>query len=56
MASPATFKMLQSTGRARAYAQASDKDGSIDAAIQSCPVDCIKAVSFEELKLFENAR
>ena len=56
MASPSAFKMLQSTGRARAYHQMRDKDGSISAAVQSCPVDCIKDVSFEELKLFENAR
>ena len=53
---PDSFKMLLSTGRARAYSQSRDRAGSISAALASCPVDCIKPVSFKELKLFENAR
>mmetsp|Transcript_18726 Transcript_18726/g.38973 ORF Transcript_18726/g.38973 Transcript_18726/m.38973 type:complete len:470 (-) Transcript_18726:8-1417(-) len=55
-AAPQSFKMLESTGRARAYSQSRDQKGDIAAAVNSCPVDCIKAVSFDELKLFEDAR
>lgn len=51
--SPSSFMMLED-GRARMYSQSNTPD--VDRAIQSCPVDCMHYVSFEELKKFETAR
>lgn len=51
---PSTFKMIQDTGRARAFYQSASED--VDAAVLSCPVHCMHYVSFDELKELEIAR
>ena len=45
-----TFAMEPDQGRARAFRQDGDSDELIQEAIDTCPVDCIEWVSFEELK------
>jgi hypothetical protein len=45
--------MLES-GRARTFNQVNTPD--VQEAVQSCPVDCMKTVSFRELQEFETAR
>ena len=53
-----TFAMEPDQGRARAFRQDGDSVELIQEAIDTCPVDCIEWVSFEELiklrKLLEN--
>ena len=53
-----TFAMEPEQGRARAFRQDGDSDELIQEAIDTCPVDCIEWVSFEELitlrKLLKN--
>ena len=53
-----TFAMEPDQGRARAFRQDGDSEDLIQEAIDTCPVDCIEWVSFEELiklkKLLEN--
>ena len=53
-----TFEMELEQGRARAFRQDGDSEELIQEAIDTCPVDCIEWVSFEELiklrKLLEN--
>ena len=53
-----TFAMEQEQGRARAFRQDGDSEELIQEAIDTCPVDCIEWVSFEELiklrKMLEN--
>ncbi len=53
-----TFAMEPDQGRARAFRQDGDSEELIQEAIDTCPVDCIEWVSFEELiklrKLLEN--
>ncbi len=53
-----TFSMEPEQGRARAFRQDGDSDELIQEAIDTCPVDCIEWVSFEELiklrKILEN--
>ena len=53
-----TFAMELEQGRARAFRQDGDSEDLIQEAIDTCPVDCIEWVSFEELiklrKLLEN--
>ena len=44
-----TFAMEQEQGRARAFRQDGDSDELIQEAIDTCPVDCIDWVSFEDL-------
>ncbi len=44
-----TFAMEPEQGRARAFRQDGDSDELIQEAIDTCPVDCIYWVSFEEL-------
>ena len=44
-----TFAMEPEEGRARAFRQDGDSDELIQEAIDTCPVDCIDWVSFEEL-------
>ena len=44
-----TFAMEPEQGRARAFRQDGDSDELIQEAIDTCPVDCIDWVSFEEL-------
>ena len=44
-----TFAMEPEEGRARAFRQDGDSEDLIQEAIDTCPVDCIEWVSFEEL-------
>ena len=44
-----TFAMEPEQGRARAFRQDGDTDELIQEAIDTCPVDCIDWVSFEDL-------
>ena len=44
-----TFSMEPEQGRARAFRQDGDSDELIQEAIDTCPVDCIDWVSFEDL-------
>ena len=44
-----TFAMEPEQGRARAFRQDGDSDELIQEAIDTCPVDCITWVSFEDL-------
>jgi Fe-S-cluster-containing hydrogenase component 2 len=43
-------------GRARVFQQWGDDDETIQIAIQTCPVDCIHYVSYDELKRLEIER
>ncbi|KAL7502497.1 hypothetical protein ACHAWX_000501 [Stephanocyclus meneghinianus] len=51
-----TFFMESEHGRARVFQQWGDDDETIQIAIQTCPVDCIHYVSYEELKRLEIER
>ena len=44
-----TFAMEPEQGRARAFRQDGDSEELIQEAIDTCPVDCIEWVSFEDL-------
>ncbi len=44
-----TFAMEPEQGRARAFRQDGDSDELIQEAIDTCPVDCIEWVSFDDL-------
>jgi ferredoxin len=48
-----TFFMQQDYGRARVFNQWGDDDETIQIAIETCPVDCIHYVPYEELKRLE---
>lgn len=48
-----TFFMQQDYGRARVYSQWGDDDETIQIAIETCPVDCIHYVPYDELKRLE---
>ena len=48
-----TFAMEPEQGRARAFRQDGDSDELIQEAIDTCPVDCIDWVSFEDLSKLE---
>ena len=48
-----TFAMEPEQGRARAFRQDGDSDELIQEAIDTCPVDCIDWVSFEDLVKLE---
>lgn len=48
-----TFFMQQDFGRARVFSQWGDDDETIQIAIETCPVDCIHYVPFDELKRLE---
>mmetsp|Transcript_31449 Transcript_31449/g.35215 ORF Transcript_31449/g.35215 Transcript_31449/m.35215 type:complete len:448 (-) Transcript_31449:293-1636(-) len=48
-----TFFMESGMGRARVFAQWGDKDDTIATAIETCPVDCIYYVPYEELVALE---
>ena len=48
-----TFAMEPEQGRARAFRQDGDSEELIQEAIETCPVDCIDWVSFEDLKELE---
>ena len=49
-----TFAMEPEQGRARAFRQDGDSEELIQEAIDTCPVDCIEWVSFEELIKLRN--
>mmetsp|Transcript_29904 Transcript_29904/g.44214 ORF Transcript_29904/g.44214 Transcript_29904/m.44214 type:complete len:361 (+) Transcript_29904:213-1295(+) len=51
-----TFYMNDEHGRARVYEQWGDDDETIQIAIETCPVDCIHYVPFEELVKLEVER
>ncbi len=44
-----TFYMEPDQGRARAFRQDGDSEDLIQEAMDTCPVDCIEWVSFEDL-------
>mmetsp|Transcript_32885 Transcript_32885/g.84020 ORF Transcript_32885/g.84020 Transcript_32885/m.84020 type:complete len:392 (-) Transcript_32885:319-1494(-) len=50
---PATFRMEDEYGRSRVFAQWSNTEDDIEAAINSCPVSCISWVDKEELPALE---
>jgi ferredoxin len=56
MVAPATFYMDDEHGRARVFQQWKDRPKTIQTAIETCPVDCIHYVPFEELERLENER
>lgn len=51
-----TFFMEQEHGRARVFQQWGDDDETINIAIDTCPVDCIHFIPFEELVELEVGR
>mmetsp|Transcript_13724 Transcript_13724/g.20910 ORF Transcript_13724/g.20910 Transcript_13724/m.20910 type:complete len:370 (-) Transcript_13724:104-1213(-) len=51
-----TFFMEEDMGRARVFDQWGDNDETIQIAIETCPVDCIHYVPYEELKRLEVLR
>jgi len=51
-----TFKMEEDHGRARVFLQAGDAEEIIGEAVDSCPVDCIHPLSFQELQVVEEYR
>ncbi|CAB9500322.1 DNAJ heat shock N-terminal domain-containing protein [Seminavis robusta] len=53
---PSTFFMEEENGRARVFEQWGDSDDAIQIAIDTCPVDCIHYVPFEELMRLEVQR
>ena len=52
---PKTFKMDDTFGRARVFAQWDDELEAINVAIESCPVDCIHFVKENNLPILEYA-
>lgn len=48
--------MEEEMGRARVFEQWGDNDETIQIAIETCPVDCIHYVPYEELKRLEVLR
>jgi hypothetical protein len=51
-----TFFMEQELGRARVFQQWGDDEETIQIAIETCPVDCIHYVPYDELKKLEIER
>ena len=51
-----TFFMEEEHGRARVFSQWGDDDETIEIAIETCPVDCIHYVPFDELVKLETER
>lgn len=56
MTAPNTFYMDDEHGRARVFQQWKDRPRTIQTAIETCPVDCIHYVPFEELERLEKER
>lgn len=56
MIAQSTFFMNQEHGRARVFQQWGDDDETIQVAIETCPVDCIHYVPYEELVKLEVER
>eukprot|EP00814_Leptocylindrus_danicus_P010446 CAMPEP_0116031250 /NCGR_PEP_ID=MMETSP0321-20121206/17392_1 /TAXON_ID=163516 /ORGANISM="Leptocylindrus danicus var. danicus, Strain B650" /LENGTH=437 /DNA_ID=CAMNT_0003506319 /DNA_START=248 /DNA_END=1562 /DNA_ORIENTATION=+ len=53
MVAQSTFFMEEDLGRARVFQQWGDDEETIQVAIETCPVDCIHYVPYEELKRLE---
>ena len=51
-----TFFMEDTAGRARAFSQGTDEPDTIAEAIESCPVNCISFVDYEDLCILESER
>uniref|UniRef100_A0A7S4KAG0 Calmodulin n=1 Tax=Odontella aurita TaxID=265563 RepID=A0A7S4KAG0_9STRA len=51
-----TFFMEEENGRARVFQQGGDDDATVMEAIETCPVDCIHYVPYDELKSLEIER
>jgi len=51
-----TFFMTDEHGRARVFRQSGDSDELVAEAVDTCPVDCIWYVSWEDLVILENER
>ena len=51
-----TFFMEEDHGRARVFNQAGDSDELIEEAVDTCPVNCIHYVSYEDLVILEGER
>ena len=51
-----TFFLEQEYGRARVIAQDGDEEDLVQEAIDTCPVDCIAWVSYNDLNKLEEAR
>ena len=51
---PSSFRMIESTGRARTYVQ--DTSPAVSAAVATCPVNCMHYVGYERLVELERAR
>ena len=56
MIAQSTFFMHSEHGRARVFSQWGDDDETIQVAIETCPVDCIHYVPYEELVALEKDR
>ncbi|KAL9190726.1 hypothetical protein ACHAXT_000432 [Thalassiosira profunda] len=56
MIAQSTFFMEGEHGRARVFQQWGDDEETIEVAIQTCPVDCIHYVPYDELKRLEIER
>jgi ferredoxin len=56
MIAQSTFFMESEHGRARVFQQWGDDDETIQVAIETCPVDCIHYVPYDELKILEIER
>lgn len=56
MIAQSTFFMEQEHGRARVFQQWGDDDETIQIAIETCPVDCIHYVPYDELERLEVER
>jgi ferredoxin len=53
---PSTFCLEDEYGRSRVFNQDGDFEESIQEAIDTCPVDCIHLVDFNQLATLENNR
>jgi ferredoxin len=56
MVAQSTFFMEPEHGRARVFQQWGDDDETVQIAIETCPVDCIHYVPYEELEKLEIER
>lgn len=56
MIAQSTFFMEEENGRARVFEQWGDDETTIDIAMETCPVDCIHYVPYEELVQLEVRR
>ena len=56
MIAQSTFYMNPEHGRARVFQQWGDDDETIQVAIETCPVDCIHYIPFDELVTLEKER